>query len=246
MSVIAGHWLPAGERRRAVGQLKAICRGDVLQISAWSASTNVQLLVSLLVIAVGTGLYGASIGLWRAPLQGVFTALKFPLIILLTCAGNALINGMLAQLLGLPLSFRESSLAILLSFTLAAIILGSLSPVMFFLLLNLPPLAEASSRLLAHNINLLAHVGVIAFAGVTANLRLYGVLVARGGSRAAARKLLAAWLAVNLLVGSQVSWIGRPFIGSPELPVEFFRQDALNGNFYESVWTAMNRVGNRK
>ena len=65
----------------------------------------------------GAGLYGAAMGCWRDPMQALYTAIKFPLIILLTAAGNAMLNAMLAPLLGLNISFRQSFLAILMSFT---------------------------------------------------------------------------------------------------------------------------------
>ena len=73
------------------------------------------------VIVLGAGSYGAAMGWWRAPEQALFVAIKFPLIILLVTAGNALINGMLAPLLGLNLRFRESVSAIVMSFTVAVV-----------------------------------------------------------------------------------------------------------------------------
>jgi len=87
-----------------------------------------------------------------------------------------------------------------------------------------------------------AIVVVIAFAGITANARLYQLLVRLGGSIMVARRVLFAWLAVNLLLGSQISWILRPFIGSPGLPVQFLRPDAFHGSFFETVLYAMRRV----
>jgi hypothetical protein len=73
---------------------------------------------------IGAGLYGATLGLWRGPLQALYTAIKFPLVIFLTCLGNGAINGMLAQILGSGLSFRQTAVAILMSFAIAAIILA--------------------------------------------------------------------------------------------------------------------------
>jgi hypothetical protein len=59
-----------------------------------------------------------------------------------------------------------------------------------------------------------------------------------GRSKAVAARVLFAWLAVNLFLGSQLTWIARPFIGAPYLPVKFLREDAFKGNFYENVyWT---------
>ena len=96
-----------------------------------------------IVIVVGAGMYGAAIGSWRSPLMGAFVAAKFPLILLLTALGNALLNGMLAQLIGLSASFRQVSLAILMSFAITASILGAFSPLVYFMVLNLPPLSPS-------------------------------------------------------------------------------------------------------
>ena len=51
-----------------------------------------------------------------------------------------------------------------------------------------------------------------------------------------ARRVLFAWLAGNFFLGSQLSWILRPFIGSPKLSVEFLHATAFDGNFYETVF----------
>jgi len=51
-----------------------------------------------------------------------------------------------------------------------------------------------------------------------------------------AGRVLLAWLVGNLFLGSQLSWMLRPFIGSPGLRVEFLRSDAFSGNFYEAVF----------
>ena len=86
----------------------------------------------------------------------------------------------------------------------------------------------------------LAHVAVIAFAGCAGNARLFQLLVRLGGHRAAAGRVLFAWLAGNLFLGSQLCWILRPFIGAPNLPVEFIRNHiALQGNFYENVFRTL-------
>ena len=82
----------------------------------------------------------------------------------------------------------------------------------------------------------------IAFAGAVGNARLFQLLTRLGGRRAVAFRVLFAWLAGNLFLGSQLSWILRPFIGSPSLPVEFFRAAALHGNFYENVFHSLMQI----
>src|SRR5262249_7836898 len=157
-----------------------------------------------------------------------FVAIKFPLIILLTTIGNALLNAMLAPLLGLNLGLRQSFLAILMSFTIASAILGSFSPIAAFAIWNAPSLSvDANVSAGTYAVIQLMHVLVIAFAGIVANLRLVQLLQQLSGSVAIARRVLFAWLAGNLFLGSQLSWICRPFIGSPGLKVQFLRDNAF-------------------
>jgi hypothetical protein len=218
--------------------MSILLRGDPASLRAWIERWDMRRLAfCLVVIFAGAGLYGAAMGWWRDPRQGLFVALKFPLIILFTTLGNALLNAMLAPLLGLNIGFRQSLLAILMSFTIAAAILGSFSPLAAFLIWNAPPLSAASRVSdFTYGVIQLSHVAVIAFAGIVANLRLVQLLRELGGSLSAARRVLVAWLAGNLFLGSQLSWIFRPFIGSPGLPVEFLRPSPLKGSFYETVF----------
>jgi len=224
----------------------ALLRGHPHSLRAWIDHADGYLLAhSLGLIVLGAGLYGAAMGCWRAPRQAFFVGIKFPLIILLTTVGNSLLNGMLAPLLGLRATFRQSFLAILMSFTIAATILGSFSPLILFLVWNTPPMpATSAGSTLTYNLIQLLHVAIIALAGIMANFRLLQLLRELSGSAMVARRVLVAWLLGNLFFGSQVSWILRPFIGSPELPVQFLRATAFRGNFYETVFHSLLRVLN--
>jgi hypothetical protein len=206
---------------------------------AWTERWNArQLALQLAIIVAGAGLYGAAMGWWRAPEQGLYTAIKLPAIVLLTATGNALLNAMLAPLLGLNLPFRQSFLAILTSFAIASAILGSFSPLTAFLVWNAPPLSSGKVGG-TYSFILVLHVAIIAFAGVAANLRLRNLLLRLGGSARTANRVLLAWLAGNLFLGSQLSWILRPFIGAPGLELQFLRDHPLEGNFYEAVFRAL-------
>ena len=222
-------------------QIGAILRGEPEQISRWTGQSNTtRVALCLTVIVMGTGLYGAAMGYWRAPQQALYVAIKFPGIILLTTLGNGLLNGMLAPLLGLNVSFRQSLQAVLMSFMIFGAILGSFSSVIFFLIWNAPVMAAGASGVYA--LIQVTHVAIIAFAGMAANLRLAQLLQRLSGSATVTRRVLFAWLAGNLFLGSQLSWILRPFIGAPAIPVEFLRKDAFDGNFYESVFHSIQRL----
>lgn len=230
------------------GDLKGIhplLSGDLQFLAAWTERRDMRRFAFHIgVIILGAGLYGAAMGWWRDPQQALFTAIKFPLVILLTTFGNALLNAMFAPLLGLNLSFRQSFSAILMSFAITSLILGAFSPLMAFLIWNAPPMSPHAVSGATYNFVKLANVAVIAFAGTTGNVRLFQLLAQLGGSLRVAQRVLLVWLAVNLFLGGQLSWILRPFIGSPNLPVEFFRATAWHGNFYESVFQSLVQIFN--
>jgi hypothetical protein len=225
-------------RSATISEVPVLLRGEAKSIAEWIEEwTAGRVAFAIFVIVLGTGLFGAAMGCWRAPMQALYTGLKLPLVILLTTGGTTLLNGMLAPLLGLNIRFSQSLLAVLMSFTIFSLIVGSFSPLIMFLIWNTPPLASADKGT-AYNFIQLAQVSIIAFAGLAANVRLFQLLQRLSGSRLVAKRILVAWLATNLFLGSQLCWILRPFIGSPFLPVQFLRADAFRGNFYETVWWA--------
>ncbi|MBF0202836.1 MAG: hypothetical protein HQK67_00680 [Desulfamplus sp.] len=216
--------------------VREICRAQTLR--PWLDSDSGKLPVCLMLIIIGGALYGASLGIWRSPLQAVFVAIKFPLLLLLTAFGTSLINGMLAQLLRAQMNFYQSLLAVLMSFALLAILLASFTPLIFFLVWHLPAM-DSSGQVDAHRIFLLVNVAVIAFSGTLANLQLYHMLKQICGTRS--RQILIAWLGMNLFLGAQLSWNLRPFFGTPGLPVTFLRDNPFDGSFYEAVFILIQR-----
>ena len=218
-----------------------ICRGKPDEILAAVGQGRLWLGTQIFLIVVGSGVYGATIGLWRSPMQAVFTGIKFPLVVLLTTLVNALINSMIAQLLGNGITFRQSSAAILTSFALMSVILVSFSPVTLFIWFNTPPLSSGDSYI-SHSFMLLAHISVIGMAGIISNVQLLRMLKVLCSEPGAAIRILGSWLAMNLFLGCQLSWILRPFVGSPGLPVQFLRSNAFEGNFYEIAFQSLKNL----
>ena len=222
-----------------------LLRGEPAAMSAWIGHWNTRrFALHVGVIILGAGCYGAAMGWWRDPQQALFVAIKFPLIILLTALGNALINGMFAPLLGLNIPFRQSFSAVVMSFAITSAILGAFSPLIAFMTWNAPPMSPQAVTGPPYSLIKLVHVAVIAFAGIVGNARLFQLLAQLGGNKNVARRVLFAWLAGNLFLGSQLCWILRPFIGTPNLPVEFLRATALRGNFYENVFHSLLQLFN--
>ena len=219
-------------------------RSDAEGLHEWVTRSRARLVwLCVAAIVVGAGSYGAVMGSWRGAWQALYTGIKLPLVILLTTLGNGLLNGMLAPLLGLNLGFRQSLVLVLISFAIASVILGALSPVAWFVVWNTPPLT-ASTWLSSPEYGLLqlTLAGFIALAGVLGNLRLLPLLRQWTNQAAVVRRVLLAWLAGNLFLGSQICWVLRPFIWDPAGPVEFIGRQYFHGSFYETVFEAARRL----
>lgn len=221
-----------------------LARGENDQLSHWLRARRMESrwALCLITVVLGVGIYGATIGLWHGPLMALYVGIKLPLVILATLALNALINGMMAQLLGSGLSLRQATQALLMSFTVFALIVGSLSPITVFLVWNAPP-SDSPEAASVHRQLLVTHTFLIAFAGIVSVVKLHGIVEQFSGSRQAARRTLLVWLAGNLFAGAQVGFLFRPIFGTPHLEVVFLRPDPFEGNFYESLWWALRHLG---
>ena len=221
--------------------IAVLLRGESEPIAQWTRDWNTpRVLFYMGLILVGSGLYGAAMGCWNSPQQALYSAIKLPLVLLLAAFGNGLLNGMLAPLLGINLGFRQSLLAILISFAIASVILGGFSPIIFYLVWNTPVRdIQAHANSFNGSLLLLTESTVIAFAGIMANVRLVQLLKHLSGSAPLARRLLFSWLSVNLFLGAQLSWILRPFLGLHHGPVYFFSETPFQGNFYETIFRAL-------
>jgi hypothetical protein len=229
---------------RPLAAFDQFLRADAQRLSEWSAGSQSRLVwLCVGTIVAGGGAYGAAMGSWWAPLQAVYAALKLPLLILLTTIGNGLLNGMLAPLLGLKITFRQTQTAVLLSFAIASTILGALSPVALFVVWNTPPLTGTTRPSSPEYCFLqLTLVVFIAFAGVVGNVRLLPLLKQWASRDAVARRVLFAWLAGNLFLGSQICWVLRPFIWDSGGRVAFIGPQSFHGSFYETVFQGVRRL----
>ncbi len=189
----------------------------------------------MLLIALAGGFYGASIGAWRAGEMALYCALKLPLLLYGTALVNGLINGLLAKRLGLGLSLGESLRSVMLSFAMAAVVLAAFAPVILFFDRTLP-CPTSHEAWTGHNTLGIAHVAAISFAGIVAVLRQHQWMRERFPSAAHTAFVVWVWLAINLVVGAQLSWNLRPWFGSPGMKIEFLREKPFDGTFYESVF----------
>lgn len=189
-------------------------------------------------VVVACGLYGAVMAGWRSPRLSLVVAVKLPVLFLGTTAIVSVFNWMAASILGSGLRFRSTVFIVLASMAIGCWILISLAPVaLFFLLSGVSPAGTHEELRYSHNVILLTHIAILGIAGVAGNAALLKGLRRVVNPRCPPHALFLSWLAAFAFVGCQLSWILRPFVGSPFYPVAFMRPDCLERNFYEFVFT---------
>lgn len=189
---------------------------------------------ALVTIVLGAGAYGVAFGLWRAPEQALFGAIKLPCVLIGVALLTAASSAVLAPLLGARLRPIQAVTAILASLAVTSSILGALAPVAIVFVLATSPIEAPNHAAVAQSL-VLAHTLVIAVAGTAGVLALLRLVTQLVSSRGIARRVVLAWMATQLLTGAQLSWLLRPFLGRPDRAVTFFSPDALEGGFFDEV-----------
>jgi hypothetical protein len=195
-------------------------------------------LVSLVVfIALACGLYGAVLAGWRSPMLILYVAIKLPILFLGTSTIVSVFNWMASSAFGSRLEYRATVFIVLGAMTIAAWILLGLVPVALFLLLSGVSYTGTHEQLqYAHNSILLTHIVILSLAGLGGNIALFKGLRSVVHVSTPVTALFVVWQVAFTFVGCQMSWILRPFVGSPFFPVVFMRSDCLSRNFYQFVF----------
>jgi hypothetical protein len=179
---------------------------DVLRARAASYPWGLLVLCGLV--------YGAVMGAYGArPLQAVYSGLKVPLLLLATMALSMPSYFVANTLMGLRADFAVAARAIVAAQAALTIVLAALAP--------LTVLWYASTT--HYHAAILFNAAMFAVASLAAQLVLvrgYRPLVAQSLKH---RWMLRTWILMYAFVGIQMGWTLRPFIGSPEQPVQFFR-----------------------
>ena len=177
-------------------------------------------------LAVGGALYGAVMASFTGLAPGryhqlVYVALKVPMLLLVTFALCLPSFFVINTVAGLRSDFVEALRGVVATQACLAVVLAALAPVTAFLYLNIRDYSLA-----------VFYNGVMfAIASLSAQIvmrRHYGPLIRRSPRH---RWMLGFWLLLYVFVGIQMAWVLRPFIGDPNRPVAFFREDAW-GNAY--------------
>ncbi len=232
----------AAEPPKSIG---AFLRAEPERFREWMLRRQGNLVAFCVVaIVAGAGSYGAVMGCWRDPLQALYTGIKLPLVILLTTLGNGLLNGMLAPLLGLNVTFRQSLAVVLMSFAVAAMVLGALSPVALFIVWNTPPLAARNNIVVAGIRAAATDAGGVCCAGRRDGQSSGSCRCCGHGPAARPWRATSCSRGWREIFFSAARFAGccDPFIWEANRPVEFIGQHCFQGSFFETIFKAVCRL----
>jgi hypothetical protein len=204
------------------------------------------------------GLYAVLRGGSGSGLQLLATALKVPLLFLLTLVVTLPSLYVLSALARSRLSFTHTVRLLLAAVTVNLALLASFGPVTAFFTLSTE----------SYPFMILLNVGFFAISGIMGLLFLRKALDVvfetepiepassvgkppEADSIAArvwrstrqhdpAAQVFSAWTLIYAVVGAQMGWILRPFIGAPGQPFQWFRQ--RESNFFVVVWESFLRL----
>jgi hypothetical protein len=204
------------------------------------------------------GLYAVMRGGPGSGLQLLATALKVPLLFLLTLLVTLPSLYVLSALARSRLSFTHTVRLLLAAVTVNLALLASLGPVTAFFTLS----TESYPFMILLNVAFFAISGLVglvflrkaldvvfepepmaaspsAGAGPVAGTTAARALEAMPRQDSAGR-VFNAWTLIYAVVGAQMGWILRPFIGAPSEPFQWFRE--RQSNFFVVVWESFLRL----
>lgn len=193
-----------------------------------------------LVLAV---LYGACMGTYGlfskeepAYLQFLATMIKVPALFFLTLLVTFPSLYVFNTLLGSRLRFSDLADLVVSGMSVLLAVLAAFGPIVAFFSLTTT----------SYPFILLLNVVVFATSGGLGMVFLYRGLGARMAAQSAqplptgtekGNRVFVVWMVLFGLVGAQMGWVLRPFVGSPDLPFTWFR--AREASFFEGVSRAL-------
>jgi hypothetical protein len=200
--------------------------------------------------------YGAVLGFSHSWLQAISSAIKLPVLFLLTLLICLPTLYLFNLIFGSKLSMQQALAMVLAAITVTSMMTLAFAPISLFFLISAPN--YDFFKLL--NVVIFVLTGFIGLRFLTNGMKQINELVARATQPAvpapeeevqiievknsAATKiapleqpvnttLLKIWVVLYCFVGTQLGWTLRPFFGSPDYPFEIFR--AIEGNFYVDI-----------
>ena len=178
---------------------------------------------------VSASLYGATMGFFHSGLQAAASAVKTPMLFLLTLLICLPTLHFVGLLFGSRVRFGQTVIVLMTGVCQTSILLGAFAPISLFFLLSR---SEYPFLLIMHVV-IFAFCGAAGLASVYKNFEYIRKSVGTANDKLFAHHLLKLWMLLYMFVGTQMAYNLAPFINR-QGPVTMFNQ--LGGNFYTYIW----------
>jgi hypothetical protein len=178
-------------------------------------------------------IYGAVLGSTHSPGQALSSAVKLPILFLVTLLVCVPTLYFFNVLFGSDQGISQNVALILTAIVVTAVLLVSFAPISIFFLLTTSQ--YQFFKLLNVAIFSLSGLMGVGFLG-------QGMRVMKGSETGESERrwVLRLWMFLYAFVGSQLALTIRPFIGAPSMEFELFRQ--LGGNFYTNILASLGEI----
>lgn len=180
---------------------------------------------SNLAILALSAVYGATMGAWAGGLSILFSAVKVPILLLISLYLTIPSYYVLYSLLGGKRSLRQTTVLLLFSFTVMATVLIALVPINLFFVITTTRSSNTYAFMVLLNIAIFTLAG---FFGLTNFVK--GAKVLYGESSENWKPAFLLGSLILMIVGTQLAWVLRPYF---DYYPWFIRP--LEGNFYTAM-----------
>jgi hypothetical protein len=175
-------------------------------------------------------LYGVVMGVSNSWQQAVLSAIKLPVLFLVTLLICLPTLYFFNLLYGSQLTFAQTASLMMAAVTVTGALALAFASITLFFWLTVPD----------YEFFVLLNVSVLA---ITAwwglSLLRQGMRHVQQAAQARTGRILAVWIAIYAFVGTQMGWALRPFFGAPGAPFEIIRR--MQGTFYTGVFYIIRR-----
>jgi hypothetical protein len=188
--------------------------------------------------------YGVVLGASNSLMQAISSAIKLPILFLLTLAICLPTLYLFNLVFGARLSVRQALALVLTAITVTAMLTLAFAPISLFFLISAPD--YEFFKLL--NVAILTLTGFVGLRFLISGMRRMnalhtpaaapmvgsdGAAVPQPVERPVSMNLIYLWVVLYGFVGTQLAWTLRPFFGDPGMQFAIFR--SIEGNFYVNI-----------
>jgi uncharacterized membrane protein len=218
---------------------------DLLRCSEPRSGASISFRSVVAIVVLAGLVYGAAMGSYAAValerswgqqwLQSLYSGVKVPLLLAATLVISLPSFFVINTLLGLRDDFQESLKAIVSAQAGLTMILLSFMPLTLFVYVSVSPMGNGYALAILFNA---ITFGVSSIAAQILLRKYYDRLIQKNSRH---RLMVKLWILVYAIVGIQVAYLLRPFIGGPNQSIEFFRENPFENAYVkviEIIWSA--------